>query len=94
MMLFEEHHKLKVMIWLVGSSPSFTSNLGMFEGSLVGMEGHVGSCNIGSLVRLVRSNMLREAKYGIWGCGGILVPSIVGMFCVPDPERGFVPAMV
>jgi hypothetical protein len=65
MMLFEEHHKWKVMIWLVGSSPTFLSNLGMFEGSLVGIVGHVGSCNIESLVSLVRSSMLREAKYGM-----------------------------
>jgi hypothetical protein len=94
MMLFEEHHKWKVKIWLVGSSPNFPSNLGMSEGSLVGMVGHVGSCDIGSLVRLVRSGMLREAKYEIWGCGGGLVPSMVEIVCVPDPERGFVPAMV
>jgi hypothetical protein len=73
------------MIWLVGSSPTFPSNLGMSEGSLVGIVGHVGSCNIGSLVSLVRSGMLREAKYGIWGGGGGLIPIMVGMVCVPDP---------
>jgi hypothetical protein len=78
------------MIWLVGSSPTFPSNLGMSEGSLVGIAGHVGSCKIGSLVILVKSGILREAKYGIWGCGGGLIPIMVGMFCVPDPERGFV----
>jgi hypothetical protein len=94
MMLFEEHHKWKVMIWLVESSPTFPSNLGMSEGSLVGMVGHVGSCNIRSLVSLVRSDILREAKYVIWGCGGRLVPSMVGMFCVLDSKRGFVSAMV
>jgi hypothetical protein len=65
MILFEEHHKWKVMIWLVGLSPTFPSNLGMSEGSLVGIVDHVGSCNIRSLVSLVRSGMLREAKYGI-----------------------------
>jgi hypothetical protein len=65
------------MIWLVGSSPSFPSNLGMSEGSLVGIVGHVGLCNMGSLVSLVRSGMLREAKYGIWGGGVGLVPAIV-----------------
>jgi hypothetical protein len=62
MMLFEEHHKWKVMIWLVGSSPAFPSNLGMYEGILVGIVGHVGLCNIGSLVSLVISDMLRKAK--------------------------------
>jgi hypothetical protein len=64
-MLFEENHRWKVMIWLAGSSPAFTSNLGTFEGSLVGIADHVGSCNIGSFVILLRSDMLREAKYGI-----------------------------
>ena len=65
MMLLEEHHKWKAMAWLAGSSPTFPSNLGMSEGSLVGIAGHVVSCDIGSLVSLVRSGMLREAKYGI-----------------------------
>jgi hypothetical protein len=36
---------------------------------LVGIAGHVGSCNIGSLVSLLRSGMLREAKYGIRSVG-------------------------
>jgi hypothetical protein len=56
------------MTWLAGSSPAFPSNFGMSEGSLVGIAGHVGSWNIGSLVSLLRSGMLREAKYGI--CSG------------------------
>jgi hypothetical protein len=72
------------MTWLAGSSPAFPSNFGMSEGSLVGIAGHVGSCNIGSLVSLVRSGMLREAKYGICsGGGGGLAPAIV--CCEPDP---------
>ena len=69
MMLLEENHKWKFMTWLAGSSPTFPSNLGMSEGSLVGIAGHVGSCNIGSLVSLFRSSMLREAKYGIKSVG-------------------------
>jgi hypothetical protein len=80
---------------MVGWVDSFFSfKLGDVEGSLVGIVGHVGSCKIGSLVNLVRSGMLREAKYGIWGCGGGLIPAMVGMFSVPEPKRGFVPAMV
>jgi hypothetical protein len=55
----------------------------MSEGSLVGIAGHVGSCNIGSLVSLVRSSMLREAKYGICSGGGGLALAIV--CCEPDP---------
>jgi hypothetical protein len=58
------------MTWLAGSSPAFPSNLGMSEGSLVGIAGQVGACNIGSLVSLLRSGMLREAKYGICSGGG------------------------
>jgi hypothetical protein len=77
MMLFEEHHKWKVMIWLARSSLAFPSNFGMSEGSLVGIAGHVGSCNMGSFVSLLRSGMLREAKYGMWSGGGGLFPAMV-----------------
>jgi hypothetical protein len=77
MILFEENHKWKVMTWLVRSSPDFPSNLGIFEGSLVGILGHVGSCNIGSFMSLLKSNMLREEKYGMWSGIGRLVPAMV-----------------
>jgi hypothetical protein len=77
-MLLEEHHRWKVMKWLAGSSPAFPSNLGMSEGCLVGIIGHVGSCNIGSFLSLFRFGMLREAKYGIYsGGGGGLSPTMV-----------------
>ena len=76
-MLLEEHHKWKFMTWLVGSSPAFPSNLGISEGSLVGIAGHVGSCNIESFVSFLRSGMLRETKYGICSGGGGLVPAMV-----------------
>jgi hypothetical protein len=65
------------MKWLAGSSPAFPSNFGMSDRSFVGIAGHVASCNIGSLVSLVRSGMLREAKYGICSGGGGLAPAIV-----------------
>jgi hypothetical protein len=71
------------MTCLAGSSPAFPSNFGMSEGSFVGIAGHVASCNIGSLVSLVRSGMLREAKYGICSGVGGLAPTIV--CCEPDP---------
>jgi hypothetical protein len=74
------------MTWLAGSSAAFPSNFGMSEGSLVGIVGHVGSCSIGSLVILVRSGMLREAKYGICSGGGGLAPTIV--CCEPNPWGG------
>jgi hypothetical protein len=76
-MLLEEHHSWKVMTWFTGSPPAFPSNLGMSEGSLVGIGYHVGSCNIGSFVILLRYVMLREAKYGIYSGGGGLVPAMV-----------------
>jgi hypothetical protein len=71
------------MTWLAGSSPAFPSNFGMSEGSLVGIAGHVGSCNIGSLVILLRYGMLREAKYGICSGGGGLALAI--LCCELDP---------
>jgi hypothetical protein len=77
MMIFEKNHKWKVMKWLEGLFHAFPSNLGMPEGRLVGIAGHVGSCNIGSFVSLLRSEMLREAKYGIWSGDGGLVPTTV-----------------
>jgi hypothetical protein len=76
-MLLEEHHRWKVITWLVRSSPTFRLNLGMSEGSLEGIAGHVGSCNIGSLVSFLRSGLLREEKYGIRSVGGGLVPTMV-----------------
>jgi hypothetical protein len=60
-----------------GIFPHFPSNFGISEGSLVGILGHVGSCKMGSFMSLVKSGMLRDAKYGIGGFGGGLVPAIV-----------------
>jgi hypothetical protein len=76
-MMLEEDHRWKVMTWLAGSSPAFPSNLGMYEGSLVGIAGHVGSCNIGSFVSFLRLGMLREAKYDICSQGGGLALAMV-----------------
>jgi hypothetical protein len=55
----------------------------MSDGSLVGIAGHMGLCNIGSIVSFVRSGMLREAKYGICSGGGGLAPAM--LCCEPDP---------
>jgi hypothetical protein len=49
----------------------------MSEGSLVGIVGHMGLRNIGSLVSLVRYGILREDKYGIYGGSGGLGPAMV-----------------
>ena len=77
MMLFEEHHKWKVITWLVRYSPGFPSNFGIYEGSLIGILVHVGSCKMGSFVSLVKSGMLRYAKYGMGGFGGGIFPAMV-----------------
>jgi hypothetical protein len=55
MMLFKENHMWKFITWLAGPFLSFPSNFGIFEGSLVGILGHVGSCKMGSFVSLVKS---------------------------------------
>jgi hypothetical protein len=81
MMFFEEHHKWKVITWLVGSSLGFPSNLGMSEGNLVGILGQVASCKMGSFMSLVKSGMLRDVKYGKGIFGGGLSLAIV---CVGD----------
>lgn len=52
MILFKERHRWKKMAWFARSSPTFLSNLGISGGSLVSMEGQVGSCVIGSLHNL------------------------------------------
>jgi hypothetical protein len=59
----------------------------MSEGSLVGIAGQLGLCNIGSFVSFVRSGILREAKYGIWSGGLGLAPAM--LCCEPDPRWGF-----
>jgi hypothetical protein len=85
MMLFEEHHKWKAIPWLVGSSLGFHSNFGMSEDNLVGILGQVAACKMGSFMSLVKSGMLRDAKYGIGGFGGGLVPAIVSVGNGPIP---------
>jgi hypothetical protein len=39
---FDEHHKCKFITWLFGSSPDFSSNFGISEGSLARMTGQTG----------------------------------------------------
>jgi hypothetical protein len=60
-------------MWLAGSSLGFPSNFGMSESNLVGILGQVASCKMGAFVSLVKSGMLRDAKYGKGGFGGGLV---------------------
>ena len=82
----EEHHRWNDMIWFWGSSPALPSNLGMSEGSLVGMWGHAGLCRMGSLVSLARSGRLRLAIYGKLdgGCNTVVGWTTLG----PMPPGG------
>ena len=64
---FEEHHRWKVMTWVLGSSFAFPSNLGMSEGNLVGMGGQTSECLIGSLINLDKLGIFNVAKNGIFG---------------------------
>jgi hypothetical protein len=52
-----------------GVLSKFPSNLGMSEGSFVGIFDQVGSCNMGSFFSLVRLGILSEAKKGMIGVG-------------------------
>lgn len=55
MMLLEEHHKRKVMPFLVGYSPCLPLNFAMSDGNLVIMVSHVGSWVMGLFVSFKRS---------------------------------------
>jgi hypothetical protein len=65
MILLDEHHKWKVMIWLEGYSSYFPSNFGISNEILVGMGGQTDSCKMGSLVIFVKSRRLILSIYGI-----------------------------
>ena len=60
-MLFDENHRWNIMMWFWGHSPAFPSNLGMSEGSLVGMGGQNFWWWIGSFVNRAKSCKLRRA---------------------------------
>jgi len=59
MILLEEHHKWKVVMWLEGSLPTFPSNLGIFDSNSVGMESQVALWRMGSLMRQDKSKRLK-----------------------------------
>ena len=63
-MLFYEHHRWNIMMWFWGHSPAFPSNLGMFEGSLVGMGGQNIWWQIGSFVNRAKLGRLRHSMKG------------------------------
>jgi len=61
------------MTWLAGYSIYFPSNLGIFDGILVGISRQVGLCEIRSLVSFVKYSRFKKSKYGT--CCGL------SMFC-------------
>jgi hypothetical protein len=63
----EEHHKWIVIIWSCGSSPLFPSNFGMFEGSLVGTGGQLGSWRMGSFINLDKYRNYSVSRNGNLG---------------------------
>ena len=64
MMLLDEHHRWNVIMWFWGHSPTFPSNLGMSDGSLVGMGGQKAWWRMGSFVNLAKLGKLRRAMKG------------------------------
>ena len=85
-MLFDENHRWNVMIWFWGNSPAFPSNLGMSEGSLVGMGGQKCWWQIGSFVNWAKLGRLRHAMKGsfdpifMWD-GAAMVVGFAGTWC-------------
>ena len=63
----DQHHNWNVIMWLDGSSLGFPSNLGMSEGSFMGIGGHYGRWVTGSFVNFVRSGRFNVAKNDIPG---------------------------
>ena len=64
MMLLDEHHRWNVIMWFWGHSPALPSNLGMSDGSLVGIEGQKAWWQMGLFVNLAKSGKLRRSMNG------------------------------
>ena len=64
---FEEHHRWKGMMCVLGSSLTFPSNFGILDGNFVGIGGQAGECLIGSFINLDKSGRFKVAKNRIFG---------------------------
>lgn len=73
MILFDEHHRWKVTIWLLRSFACLPSNFGISKRSFVGMGGQLGSCTMGSFISLAKSGRFNEAKKGDWEFDAIAI---------------------
>ena len=93
-MELDEHHMWKEWTWLVASSPALPSNFGMYEGSLVDIEGQPISWCMGSFINWLKSSRLNPAIKGHMGVAGI-VPETVSLDVTtriePEPTPGWVP---
>jgi hypothetical protein len=63
---FDQHHKWKVITWLVGSSLGLSSNFGISKGNLAGIVGQKEECSIGSLVNRDKFGRSRVVRKGNW----------------------------
>ena len=57
------------MMCVLGSLFTFPSNLGMSDGSFVGMGGQAGECRIGSFINFDKLGKFYVARNGILGGG-------------------------
>ena len=51
-----------MVIWAPGSLPDLPSNLGMYEGNLLGTSGHVALCLTGSFINLDKSGKFKVSR--------------------------------
>lgn len=75
-MELDEHHMWKDQTWLVGFSLELPSNFWMFEGSLVGIEGHLSSWCMGSFINWLKSGRLNPTIKGSMGAARIVLETI------------------
>lgn len=80
--------------WLVGSSPALPSNIGMSEGSLVGIEGQPTSWCMGPFINWLKYGRLNPTIKGSMGATGTVletIPPDVTTGMEPEPTLVWVP---
>ena len=81
---------------MLGSSPTLSSNLAMFDGNLVGTGGHEGSCLARSFINLDKFGKFNVARKGSLGHTGALKVPVWGLEGLapecPYVKVGFPPA--
>jgi len=82
---------------LAGTSPELPSNLGMSEGSLVGIDGQLALWCMGSLINWIKSRRLNPTMKGSNGATGIVlvtIPLDVMTGVEPEPTLTWFPTPV